>query len=140
MFPLKRLAICPNERSGENERTFNQILSLRSLLQTLLQTIRRSLALKFVGGGLEGSVLFTPQSAPIHPESFAHSNKDLERSLRRSIGVKQNMTVFEFLGIRTMLQVFLKGVLAHMTWSDGGDGSLINNRLAGFLFCHCSIG
>jgi hypothetical protein len=37
-----------------------------------------------------------------------------------------------------VLEVFLKGVLAHMAWSDGRDGSLVNHRLAWFLLCHGS--
>ena len=48
------------------------------------------------------------------------------------------MAVFEFLGIRAVLEVFLEGVLAHMAWSDGRDGGLVNNGLAWFLLCHGS--
>jgi hypothetical protein len=47
------------------------------------------------------------------------------------------MSILEFLRIRTVLEVFLKGVLANMArWADGSDGRLVNYGVARFLFCH----
>lgn len=47
------------------------------------------------------------------------------------------MSFLKFLGIGAMLEVLLKGVLAHMTsWADGRDRSLVDDGLAGFFFGH----
>jgi hypothetical protein len=75
--------------------------------------------------------VFTPQSASAHSFPNNAFNYNGRENLRRSIGVEQDMSLFEFLWIRTVLEVFLEGVLAHMAgWADGRDGSLVDYGLA----------
>jgi hypothetical protein len=60
--------------------------------------------------------------------------------LRSSIGVKQDMSLFELLRIGAVLEVLLKGVLSDMVGgTDGRDGSLVDYGLAGFMFGHGCI-
>lgn len=64
-----------------------------------------------------------------------------KRDARRSIRIKQDMSILELLGIKTVLQVFLQGVLADVGGgaAHGGDGRLVDDGVAGFglgVFCH----
>jgi hypothetical protein len=60
----------------------------------------------------------------------------LRRHLRRSIGIEEDVSVLEFLGIRAMLKVLLKRVLANMSRPDWTDGGLVDNLVSGCLVCH----
>jgi hypothetical protein len=61
-------------------------------------------------------------------------------NLRRSIGVEEDVSVFEFLRVGARLEVLLKGVLADVAFSDRRDGRLVDYLVSYVLFCHGCFG
>jgi hypothetical protein len=138
---------------GRRGQTFNQILSLRTLLQSFLQAICHFLTLELVGCCLEGSVScqllsFTPLFlSSLSPLLFPNSDKTnprmenrMGKDIRRSISIQQNMPIAQLLRIRPVLQVLLQTVLPNMRrLADGADGRLVDDRCAVCFFCHVAF-
>ena len=90
----------PIMQQREMTLTFNQLSPLGSLLQALLQVVRRTLPLELLLSGLQG---------------------------RRSVCIKQNVTVLEVLFVRASLQVLLK-TIATVGGGDGRDVDALGER------------
>lgn len=105
MLPSHVVNLSAIRLRARGQLTFDKCFSVSPLLQALLETVGRALPLKLDLGALQ-------------------------RGCR--IGVEQDMTVFQVLSFRSVLQMLLKGVAAVETFTvDWGDGGFVDG-LRGF--------